>query len=98
MTFCPRWRWQGEDVLDAAWFDGQISSYSGAGYAQTLHYLRNETEAIISELKQGLWITQGTRFVSIDFTVYNANINLFCVIKYVVSGPITENSACFFSF
>lgn len=79
--YFERWRWQDESVLDAAWFDGQISSYSGAGYAQTLHYLRNETEAIISELKEGLWITQGTRFVSIDFTVYNANINLFCVIK-----------------
>ena len=50
-------------------------------YAQTLHYLKNETEAIIAELKQGQWITQGTRYVSVDITAYNANINLFCVIK-----------------
>jgi hypothetical protein len=73
--------WQDSATTEAAWFDGQITSYSGAGYAQTLHYLKNESQAIISELKAGQWITQGTRFVSVDFTVYNANINLFCVIK-----------------
>ena len=43
--------------------------------------MKNETQAIIEELKAGMWITQGTRFVSVDATVYNANINLFCVIK-----------------
>ena len=67
--------------MEAAWHSGQIASYSGAGYAQTLHYLKTETDAIIAELKQGQWVTQGTRFVSVDFTVYNANINLFCVAK-----------------
>ena len=76
-----RWVWQSEEDLEAAWHSGQIASYSGSGYAQTLHYLKNETEAIIQELKQGKWVTQGTRFVSVDFTVYNANINLFCVAK-----------------
>ena len=75
------WMWQSGDVTEAAWFSGQIGSYSGAGYAQTLHYLKNETVAIIQELKQGMWVTQGTRFVSVDFTVYNANINLFCIVK-----------------
>lgn len=29
------------------------------------------------------WITRGTRAVIIDFTVYNANVNLFCVAKLV---------------
>ena len=76
-----RWTYQDADALNAAWYMGQIASYSGAGYAQTLHYLKNESQAIVAELKQGLWITQGTRFIAIDFTVYNANINLFCVVK-----------------
>ena len=76
-----RWVWQSEEDLEAAWHSGQIASYSGSGYAQSLHYLKIETEAIIQELKLGKWVTQGTRFVSVDFTVYNANINLFCVAK-----------------
>jgi hypothetical protein len=29
------------------------------------------------------WLTRGTRVVFIDFTLYNANINLFCVVKCV---------------
>lgn len=83
------WLYQSGDILGSAWHSGQISSYSGAGYSQTLHYLKNETYAIVAELKQGLWITQGTRFVSIDFTVYNANINLFCVVKLSFEFPAT---------
>ena len=38
---------------------------------------------MMKELKEGLWISSGTRFISLDFTVYNANINLFCIIKYI---------------
>ena len=55
--------------------------FSGAGSIQTLSLRRNETKLILRELKEGLWITRGTRYVSVDFTLYNANINLFCVIK-----------------
>ena len=33
------------------------------------------------ELREYLWIDRSTRIVMVDFTVYNANINLFCVVK-----------------
>ena len=82
-----RWTWQSQETLEAAWFSGQIGSYSGAGFAQNFHYLKNETQAIIAELKQGQWVDQGTRFISVDFTVYNANINLFCVAKLAFEFP-----------
>lgn len=36
---------------------------------------------ILASLRENLWIQRGTRAIFIDFTVYNANINLFCVIK-----------------
>ena len=36
-----------------------------------------------------LWIDRGTRAVFIDFTVYNPNINLFCVVKLVAEMPAT---------
>jgi len=60
--------------------------------SKDLHSLKNESKAIIDELKEGLWITRGTRFVSVDFTVYNANINLFCIVtitfEYAATGGI----------
>ena len=62
-----------------------------------------ESLKIIDELKQGLWVSSGTRFVSLDFTVYNANINLFCIVKYVkffsdFSCSLFENWAGFIKF
>ena len=44
---------------------------------------------IIHELKEGLWVNRATRAVFIDFTVYNANVNLFCVIKLIFEFPAT---------
>ena len=51
---------------------------------QPLGSSSNESSSIIAELQELLWIDRGTRLVIADFTVYNANINLFCVVKYVV--------------
>ena len=43
---------------------------------QNLRETAAGTKEIIKELKEGLWIGRGTRYVTIDFTIYNANINL----------------------
>ena len=40
-------------------------------------------------MKKWLWIDRGTRAVLIDFTVYNANINLFCIIQLMAEFPAT---------
>ena len=64
---------------------GLLATYSGAGSIQDLRDANgnanaNVTKYILRELKEGLWIKRGTRYVSVDFTLYNANINYFCVI------------------
>ncbi|TRY80381.1 hypothetical protein TCAL_04863 [Tigriopus californicus] len=83
------WVYHTEEALEGTPHWGQLTTYSGAGYYQNLHYLKNDSTNIIRELKEGLWITQGTRFVTIDFTVYNVNINLFCVAKLTFEFPAT---------
>ena len=35
----------------------------------------------MQELREGLWIDRATRLIIIDFTLYNANINMFCIAK-----------------
>ena len=67
--------------LDGNTYSAPYGTYSGAGSIQTLKGVKNESLAIIKELKEGLWLGRGTRYVTLDFTLYNANINLFCVIK-----------------
>ena len=67
----------------------QVATYSGGGYVQNLHYQKNVTAAMLAELKKNLWIDQGTRFLTIDFTVYNGNVNLFAVVKLFFEFPPT---------
>ena len=76
-----RWIYQSEKKLNGSLVDGLVNSYSGGGYVALLSSSRDETEAIIKDLKDNLWITRGTRAIFIDLTVYNANLNLFCQIR-----------------
>jgi len=71
-----------EKELDGTSFEGEISEYGGGGYTQVLPLTPNEAKEVIQYLKDNLWIDRATRAVFIDFTVYNANINLFCVVRY----------------
>jgi len=66
---------------------GLISRYGGGGYIQDLSISYENATAEIEELEENLWIDRGTRVVFLDFTVYNANINLFCQIKLTVEFP-----------
>ena len=76
------WKYQDSKALGGgAAFKGKVATYGTDGYSQTLHYTKNESLAIIRELKRGRWIDMGTRLVVIDFSMYNANLNLFCIVK-----------------
>ena len=70
-------------------FKGKLATYEGGGYVQNFHFEQNVTEALLTELKTNRWLERGTRLVTIDFTVYNANINLFAVIKLIFEFPAT---------
>ena len=68
-------------MLEGYDYWGQLATYSGAGSVETLGLVKDETKAKIRELKESIWIRRGTRYISLDFTLYNANVNLFCVVK-----------------
>jgi len=83
------WYYQSESDLDGSSHWGLLTTYSGAGYVEDMTRNKTESEAIINYLFDNRWIVRGTRVVFIDFTVYNANINLFCVIRLTVEFPPT---------
>jgi len=83
MPWCS-WIYQSSDQLDGSSHWGQVGSYEGGGYVQDLAPTMEESFALLKPLFDNLWLDRATRAVFVDFTVYNANINLFCVIKYVV--------------
>jgi hypothetical protein len=83
------WTYQSSDELDSRQYWGRLATYSGGGFTQLLPQTRKQAEAKIAELKENLWLDRASRVVFIDFTVYNANINLFCVVKLIVEFPAT---------
>lgn len=52
----------------------------------------------MANLKENLWITRATRAVFLDFTVYNANLNLFCIVKICFEFPATGGMIPSWSF
>ncbi|KAG7279838.1 hypothetical protein CRUP_013748, partial [Coryphaenoides rupestris] len=66
---------------------GLLTTYSGAGYYQDLNTTKEESAAVLSELMANLWLDRGTRAVFVDFSAYNANINMFCVLRLLVEFP-----------
>uniref|UniRef100_A0A8B9H4X7 Polycystin 2 like 1, transient receptor potential cation channel n=1 Tax=Astyanax mexicanus TaxID=7994 RepID=A0A8B9H4X7_ASTMX len=68
---------------------GMLATYSGGGYYQDLALTKEESAGVLANLNNNLWLDHGTRAVFIDFSTYNANINLFCVIRLVVEFPAT---------
>ncbi|KAF6082519.1 polycystin 2 like 2, transient receptor potential cation channel [Phyllostomus discolor] len=74
---------------NSTWHRGFVGVYHNGGYLFTLSKSKSETETKLTKLQQNSWITRGTRVVFIDFSLYNANVNLFCIIRLVAEFPAT---------
>ncbi|EAW49833.1 polycystin 2 like 1, transient receptor potential cation channel [Homo sapiens] len=83
------WTYHSQDELGGFSHWGRLTSYSGGGYYLDLPGSRQGSAEALRALQEGLWLDRGTRVVFIDFSVYNANINLFCVLRLVVEFPAT---------
>eukprot|EP00118_Oscarella_pearsei_P013529 m.109041 g.109041 ORF g.109041 m.109041 type:complete len:797 (+) comp37336_c0_seq2:145-2535(+) len=81
------WTYHTENELDTRSYWGLLATYGGGGFPQLLNSTKVQANKAIGSLKENLWMDRGTRVVFIDFSVYNANINLFCVVKLVVEFP-----------
>ncbi|XP_066132876.1 polycystin-2-like protein 2 [Saccopteryx bilineata] len=71
------------------WHWGLVGVYRNGGYIFTLSKSKSETKYKFIKLQLNNWITRGTRVIFIDFSLYNANVNLFCIIRLVAEFPAT---------
>lgn len=92
------WKYETEEELEGRSHWGRITHYSGGGFTMLLKATREKTKPLIKVLKDNLWLDRGTRAVFIDFTVYNANINLFCIVKLLFEYPATGGCIPSFNF
>ena len=58
-----------------------MNLYGGGGYVMNLGPDADTYNSVINHLKSNLWVDRGTRAVFVDFTLYNANVNLFCQVR-----------------
>ena len=87
-TTYSAWTFSTDDQYGGS-YSGLVSSYPDDGYMITLGNYKNESSAIIADLKANKWIDLFTRAIIIDFTVYNGNVNLFNQMRLVMEFPPT---------
>ncbi|XP_051241288.1 polycystin-2 isoform X2 [Dicentrarchus labrax] len=83
------WVYATESEMNGSSYWGQVSKYGGGGYYQDLSRTKEESAMQLQFLKDHLWLDRGTRAVILDFSVYNGNINLFCIARLLVEFPAT---------
>ncbi|XP_030684573.1 polycystic kidney disease 2-like 2 protein isoform X3 [Nomascus leucogenys] len=82
------WRYATSNT-NSPWHWGFLGVYRNGGYIFTLSKSKSETKNKFTDLRLNSWITRGTRVIFIDFSLYNANVNLFCIIRLVAEFPAT---------
>ena len=87
-------RWGHQSALDLRGFPywGTISMYSGSGYPANLGYDPETAYTVVADLHSNGWIDVQTRAVFVEFTVYNANTNLFGIISIFVEFPSSSSA------
>ncbi|XP_007562015.1 polycystin-2 isoform X1 [Poecilia formosa] len=92
------WVYTTESEMNSSSYWGQVSKYGGGGYYQDLSRTKEESANRLQFLKDHLWLDRGTRAVFLDFSVYNGNINLFCIARLLVEFPATGGAVTSWHF
>ncbi|XP_078479003.1 LOW QUALITY PROTEIN: polycystin-2-like, partial [Lampetra planeri] len=92
------WVYATESEMNGSTYVGQVSKYGGGGFYQDLSRTKEESAVQLQFLKDHLWLDRGTRAVFLDLSVYNGNINLFCIVRLLVEFPATGGAVTSWQF
>ncbi|KNC48686.1 polycystin 2 [Thecamonas trahens ATCC 50062] len=81
------WVWQADRQTLFGGVNGRLSLYPDDGFVVDLAKDKGNATQQISFLKQNKFVDLQTRLLAIEFSVYNANLNLFCVIRIAFELP-----------
>ena len=88
LSCLERWRHQSMIELRGFPYWGTLTMYSGSGYVANLGYNQISAYTVVADLHSNGWLDIQTRAVLVEFTVYNANTNLFGILSYFIEfGP-----------
>ncbi|XP_061449764.1 polycystin-1-like protein 2 [Rhineura floridana] len=75
------WQYQSQSKLRGHAIWGKLAVYRGGGYVVHLGTEAHNASRILQYLFNNVWLDTFTRAVFVEFTVYNANVNLFCIVS-----------------
>ncbi|XP_073715481.1 polycystin-1-like protein 2 isoform X1 [Misgurnus anguillicaudatus] len=78
------WTYQSQSALRGypAW--GDIALYRGGGYVVNLGSDQQNASSKLWYLFDTTWLDTYTRALFVEFTIYNANVNLFCIVTLIL--------------
>ncbi|XDV17483.1 hypothetical protein PO909_023332 [Leuciscus waleckii] len=80
------WQYQSQSTLKAVPVWGMIALYRGGGYVMDLGSDLQNASRKLQYLFDSTWLDVYTRAVFAEFTVYNANVNLFCIVTLILES------------
>ncbi|XP_010795554.1 polycystic kidney disease protein 1-like 2, partial [Notothenia coriiceps] len=82
-TFSP-WTYQTQTQLRAHPFWGNMVLYRGGGFVAEIGPDSQNASRTLEYLFRNTWLDAYTREIFVEFTVYNANVNLFCIVTLLL--------------
>ena len=79
----PEFKYTTAKELDSMPYTAKIDMYGGGGYVYHVKGSSKEIRHGMKHLQQQRWINNHTRAVFLEFSVYNPNVNLFCIATIV---------------
>ncbi|TKS67513.1 Polycystic kidney disease protein 1-like 2 PC1-like 2 protein [Collichthys lucidus] len=80
------WEYQTQSQLRAYPVWGTIALYRGGGFLTELGPDLQNANSILEHLFRNKWLDMYTRAIFVEFTVYNANVNLFCIVTLLLES------------
>ena len=83
------WQYQDALTLNGVPYPGKLNLYGGGGFVSEFGVSKDKAYEIARYLNDNDWYDELTRAIFLEFTVYNANTNLFSVAQILIELPST---------
>ncbi|XP_005741746.2 polycystic kidney disease protein 1-like 2 [Pundamilia nyererei] len=83
------WKYKSQRKLRAYPIWGNVKFYRGGGFVMDLGPDFQNSSRTLQYLYENTWFDVYTQAIFVEFTVYNANVNLFCIVTLVLETTAT---------
>ncbi|KAM9460538.1 polycystin-1-like protein 2 [Clarias gariepinus] len=83
-TLLIPWQYQTQSKLRGHPIWGTMAFYRGGGFVLDLGLDPQQASSMLQYLFNKTWLDVYTRAIFVEFTVYNANVNLFCIVTLML--------------